>query len=78
MVPSLFGGKVGAGIAVGAEGGSSEPDVIQVFLSKNLMEAGGAVEVESLRIQGFARSNDAWVGGLVLEKSNDFKFFAAD
>jgi hypothetical protein len=42
------------------------------------MEAEGAVKVESLRIQGLAHSNDAWVGGLVLEKSNAFKFFAAD
>jgi hypothetical protein len=42
------------------------------------MEAGGAVEVELLRIQGLARSDNAWVGGLVLEKSNAFKFFAAD
>jgi hypothetical protein len=75
LVPSLFGGKVGAGIAVGVEGGSGEPEVIQVFLNKNLMEAGGAVKVESLRIQGLAHSNDAWVGGLVLEKSNAFKFF---
>jgi hypothetical protein len=78
VVSSLFGGKVGASIAVGMEGGSGKPDFIQVFLSKNLMEAGDAVEVESLRIQGLARSDHAWVGGLVLEKSNAFKFFAAD
>jgi hypothetical protein len=42
------------------------------------MEAGGAVEVELMRVQGLAHSNDAWVGGLVLEKSNAFKFFAAN
>ncbi len=69
---------MGAGIAVGAESGSGKPEVIQVFLSKNLMEAGGTVKVESLRIQGLARSDSAWVGGPVLEKFNAFKFFAAD
>jgi hypothetical protein len=49
-----------------------------MFPSKNMMEAGGAVKVELLRIQGLARSNNVWVGGLVLEKSNAFKFFAAN
>ncbi len=49
-----------------------------MFLSKNLMEAGGAVKVELLRIQGLACSNNAWVGELVLEKSNAFKFFVAN
>ncbi len=74
MVPSFFGGKVGAGIAVGAEGGSSEPKVIQMFLSEDLMEAGGAVKVEPLWIQGLAHSNDAWDGGFILEKANAFEF----
>jgi hypothetical protein len=48
VVPSFFGGKVGANIAVGAEGGSSKPKVIQMFLSDDLMEAGGDVKVEPL------------------------------
>jgi hypothetical protein len=42
------------------------------------MEAGGAVKVELLRIQGLVRRDDAWVGGLALEKSNAFKFFTAN
>ncbi len=49
-----------------------------MFVGEDLMEAGGAVEVEPLWIQGLARSNNAWVGGFVLEKANAFKFFATD
>ncbi len=58
------------------EGGSGKPKVIQMFLSEDLMEAGGAVKVEPLWIQGLACSNDAWIGEFVLEKANAFKFFA--
>ncbi len=49
-----------------------------MFLSEDLMEAGGAVKVELLWVQGLAHSNDAWVGGFVLKKANAFEFFATN
>jgi hypothetical protein len=45
VVPAFLGGKVGAGVAVGSEGGACGPEFIQVFLGEYLVEAGGAVKV---------------------------------
>ena len=45
MIPSFFGGVVGAGVAVGAEGCAGESEVVQVFLGEYLVKAGGAVKV---------------------------------
>ncbi len=66
MVTAFLGVKVGAGVEVGAQGGTSKPEVVQVFLPEFLMEAQRAVKIELMWVQGLMRSNNAGVYRFIL------------